>query len=149
MKRFIAVPMVIITGAMLLITAGCKKNVEIFTVTGIWEVDQTITYDDGSTKSAIIRYKFTGNEFDGSVATVPILSAGLFSGEYHVEWNHADFFYSVGRGPAWSSTYYTGEIYPGVEMIVGTLTGKSTVGTDVTITWTGNFAARKIDPGTM
>jgi len=145
MKRFIAVPMVIITGAMLLITAGCKKSLEIFTVAGIWEVDQTVTFDDGSTKNSIVRYKFKGNEFDGSVATVPILSPGQFAGKYHVEGNHVDFWYSMGRGPAWGTSYYTGEIYPGIEMIVGTLTGRHSFGT----TWTGTFVARKIEPGTI
>lgn len=137
--------MVMIAAVLLLTETGCKTHNEPFTVTGTWEVDQTTTDDDGNTESKTVRYEFKGSEFDGTVATVPPLSAGIFSGEYHVEGNEIVFSYARGRGPAWSSTTYTGDLYPGIETIYGTLAGNDTFSANVERTWTGSFVARKIE----
>jgi hypothetical protein len=148
MKRFLLLSIAAVAVAFLFIETGCKSNDKHFTVAGIWEVDQTATDDNGNTEIETVRYKFTGNETDGTVATDPPLSAGIFSGEYHVKGNHIDFFYGRGRGIAWSFTYYSGEIYPGIEMMKGTLTGNDTFSGVVERSWTGSFVAEKIEADT-
>jgi hypothetical protein len=120
---------------------GCKFKFKTFTITGIWEVDQRVTHDDGKKESMIFLYEFTGNEYNGKVATSPPLSSGVYSGTYEVEGNQIVFRYSMGRGPYMKSTIYTGKIYTSIHVITGTLTGLVYMGEDVERTWTGNFIA--------
>ena len=148
MKRYLLLSIAAVAVTFLFIETGCKSNDKHFTAAGIWELDQTVTDDDGNTDTKTIRYKFTGNETEGSVATDPPLSAGIYSGKYHVDGNQIDFSYGRGRGPAWSHNYYTGEIYPGIEMMKGTLTGNDTFSGVVERSWAGPFTATKIEEDT-
>ena len=140
MKRFI---FFFITAVLLLIPVTCKMHIEPFTITGIWLVEQTITDNSGKTKTMNVKYLFYGDEIEGEVDVFPPLSAGFHGGHYRRSGDQIDFRFSAGRGILWSTLYYSAELYPNLNMMIGTVFRKSSLRLETEITGTGTFVARK------
>lgn len=143
MKRLMFFAVVLTTTMVLLIASGCKKDVEPFTITGIWEVNESRVYDDGETRTYDVQYRFTGSDVEGTVNPYP-RGSGVWSGHYSVDGDQVVFTYSHGRGPAWFITTYTGTITPELKMMSGSLSGYYSHGGTIYSTWTGTFLASKI-----
>jgi len=120
---------------------GCRK-VEVFSIIGLWEIDQTLYFPDEPFLNYQAAYLFSGNETEGTVSRYPF-AQGTLRGVYTVTGDKVTFGFYQFHGMYSSVTRYTGHIYRELDKIMGTVESKHYYFGNLESSYGGPFVATR------
>jgi len=116
---------------------GCKKD-EPFDIRGVWEfIENRDNRETASTFEVILE----GSTVEGTVEKHPVKD-DYWRGTYQVDQNQIFINVSYCRGIACMTTNYQGSIIY-EKLITGLLEGYSSIGVEVSGTWSGTWELRR------